>query len=811
VIALTPVWALTSAGITIDGSFTDWDGVLADPDNVANDTILPDDPDVVGQADRDLDQVAATWDSTYLYLYWRRTASGSRQVVQYAFIDCDGDGLLQSTDKVGIFGFNNKGWQSGPNDSNVVYYSPVDSGGDSMGGDGVTPVGSADTKTNRVPGASYSAARSSYGIRFEARISWASLGVSAGSPINLHFADGNGTQTPLHIEDNVGPLVSFLDRDVTLEPDRYAGASADTTVTYTFTLTNSGNASDVFDLTTSSSQSWTTGISVDGSAVTTVALGANESTTVVVSVRVPSSAADGTEDVTTLRARSQSDTDVTDTVTATTVVGDVVVLPDQTGSMAPSGTIEYVHTISNNTTGTLALDLDSSSTQGWSTEVYDAAGVSSLSSISLASGETTTVVVRVTVPAGTSVGTQDVTTLTATDQSDSSVSDSAQDGTTVRDAIAITPDNESVGGPGTTVSYLHTVTNSWSETRTISLSASSSEGWTTVIFEDDGVTSTSSVTLGPNGDSADIWVRVTIPSSATSSDEDTTTVTASYFGASDTATDHTTVSSLATYADPGYTDYSTSYMLGDTVYAKGAGLGSYSDVKFRWIDADSTVVFTSSAIPVDVLDQAMSSYSLGTTATVGEWTLVLLDASDDSEITRSYFDVGYDAEITSLSASDAPSIGDVVLVDADLENGGASAITSSTLTYTIWWDSDGDGVFDAGDLYMDESGTSQTYSGSGSVVSHETTGIAVAASGGTWSETTWAMSNTGFPNQGTYKITATWTSSTGDLIDVKTSEFYSIPALGWPLAIVAAVVGAAFMWRRRDRLGIPNLVGAVTP
>ena len=39
----------------------------------------------------------------------------------------------------------------------------------------------------------------------------------------------------------------------------------------------------------------------------------------------------------------------------------------------------------------------------------------------------------------------------------------------------------------------------------------------------------------------------------------------------------------------------------------------------------------------------------------------------------------------------------------------------------------------------------------------------------------------------------------GTLIDTKTSEFYSIPALGWPLSVLAALLGAAWLWRRRER------------
>ncbi|MDH4139738.1 MAG: hypothetical protein OEV43_04130, partial [Coriobacteriia bacterium] len=539
--------ALTSSTITIDGNFDDWIGVRADSDNVAFDTQVPDDPDWPGQPDRDLFYVNSTFDDDYLYFCWRRTAGGVKAISFGAYLDLDGDALLQDTDRVVVWTVSDPA-QPTPAAGNydatgrIVHYNQARDGlgdlvypdGDPMehygppptsmqnppapdwqdyrheipNGDGNTPDGWAlgdPSWGEDYPLETMDAFMDPVsGIECEARVAWSDLGFGPEDippRISIHFFSGNGeaagvaNKTSLwpddyrvvsgkilesnrgQVEDNVKSLYWLSTKGLSVSPDNISGAAPDTTVVYEHTIANSGNAEDTFDLTAVSSQGWTVEI-VDGggSAISTVTLSAETSTTVYVRVTVPADAANGTEDVTVLTATSQTDPEVTDSATDTTLVGAVTVMPNQSGSMAPGETIEYTYTVSNNGGVSGVFDLSTTSTLGFPNSVTDAFG-NPLSSVSLASTESTTVVVRVSVPSTATIGTQDVMRLTATEQTDSAITSNATGTTTVRDGLTIAPDREAYGGANTWVQYTHTVTNSWPTSRTISLTAVSSQGW----------------------------------------------------------------------------------------------------------------------------------------------------------------------------------------------------------------------------------------------------------------------------------------------------------------------------------------------
>jgi len=796
-------YALTSAPIEIDGTMSDWDGVLLDPANAVADTIMPADPDNPGQGDRDIDTAAATWDDDNLNLYWRRTTAGTRAVTLFAYVDLNGDGLMRSSDIVVILGFGSSGYQSNPNASNVVYYQPVNPAGDPMLGDGHTMPGEARPDRFRVIGAQYLGARDASGLQFEGSVAWSPLGVVAGSPIRIQFAAANGAQSPGHIQDNAGPAggLSFIRPDVAITPtDQAVGAAAGATLAHPCTVTNTGNVVQTYALATHSSAGWTSAVLLGGVPVTSVTLAPGASANVQVRVVVPSGAVQGAVDTTVLTATSTTHPAATAKATARTTVGAITVTPDRSASIHPGGTVSYRHTVSNNSNSDATFALTAASSLGWSAQLFAANGVTPIDSLALAAGTSAGIVVAVTVPSGAALGTQDVTIVRARLAGDPTTFGAARDTTTVRRELTIAPNRQSVGGPGTSVHYPHRVTNNSAEARTINLSALSSLGWAVGIYAADGVTPITSVTIAPYGGAADIYVSVRVPTGANSTHTDITTVTATYGPVSAVATATTSVRTLATYDGPGYANVSTSFTPGETVYARGMGLTSHSQVRFRWIDANGTLVHTSAPVGVDSLRLASNFYPLPPGAALGQWTLVLVNASNGAEISRTHFGVRPNAKITALSAGDAPGLGDVVNISSRVANSGVQAITSSTMTYVIWWDTDGDGVFGAGDLYIDSNGKSQVYDGVSAISTRVTSGIHVPA-GGTWSEPSpIAVPNTRFPNQGTYRVTATWRTSSGALIDSAVIEFYSIPALGWPLFILTVMIGAGFMWSARRRL-----------
>ncbi|MDO8848964.1 MAG: hypothetical protein Q7W51_11325 [Coriobacteriia bacterium] len=842
----SPGAAFTTTTIAIDGDFSDWIGVRADPDNVVADTQLPDDPDWPGQPDRDVYLVGTTYDEEYLYFSWRRTAGGTKAITFGAYLDYEGDGLLQDGDKVVVWTVSTGGpyasyanggaeilhYHQAHNNQGVLYHPEGDPMRDThrIGvptGDGETPDGYAgkvhgyDVPLKTMDG--YLSPNGD-GIECEARVAWSDLGVEPGHPFAVHFAAGNGSSWGVRnkpsvtyksigggryleedrgqVEDNVEPIMYILNRGVTVSPDNSGGGTAGSTVTYTHTITNNGNVTETFDLAALSSLGWSVTITdAGGTPVSSVTLARDASTTVLVNVTIPGGAINGTQDVTTLSATAQSDPGVSDSATDATRVGLVTVSPDQVGTMAPGQTIEYTFTVQNNTGVYGVFDLSRTSTLGWPSTMTDALG-NPISTVALNAGESAIVKVQVTVPLSASTGDQDITRLRATMQGNPAATSSATGTTTVADGLSITPENSGFAGANTFVQYTHTITNSWPIERDVTLSYVSSQGWPASFFAADGVTPITQVTVGPYGDTEDIIVRLQVPAGTPINTVDDTIVTATTTTGgttyTDSATDRTTVRGLSTFADGGFVNQEDTFVLGGTIYAKATGLDPGSNVYFEWRDGAGNLVRTSSTRKVDTQGAAFDEYtSLEGQLPDDDWSVAVY-TSGGTLLETVYFTVTFDAEITALSATDAPSVGDEVEITSSAVNHNTSAITDSLMTYLIWWDSNGNGAFGAGDVYIGPSGGPVTWDGLDPIDPTHTTYDIDVAGGGTWTEAApWTVSNSLFPNQGTYRVTAVWRTQDGIEIDRKTTEFYSIPTLGWPL-FGLTIGGAAWaLWRRR--------------
>lgn len=842
-VPVLPLGALTATTISIDASLADWTGVRADPDNSSHDTQITDpDPDYPGQPDRDTYLVNATWDNEYLYIAMRRTSGGTKAIVWAAYIDRGGDGLLQGSDVVCIWKTNqNQGRYadaSAPDPTaRILRYNQAIVGqggpylhpaGDPMGHDGETPDGWADIQSGQiVPSRPMDGWLTADGIEFEGRVAWSDLGLAPGSLIAIHFANANGESLgqkwvpsdtrkwignpPEYLEENRGQVEDNVDdiwwlrqRGVSVTPDNQGGGDAGDTVVYTHTVRNSSNTSDTLELAAASDQGWPIQITdTSGNPLSSVALAAGGTRTIRVRVTIPNGTADGTRDVTTVSATSRTDATVTSSATDTTTSGRVTVTPDQAGSMAPGQTIAYTFTVGNNMPGVArTYDLTTLGSMGWPTQITTLGGTP-ITSVTLASGTSTETVVRVTVPATATAGLQDSTRLTAQLQGLPSVRSFATATTRVLDGLGIAPDNTGYAGANSPILYRHTITNSWPTTRTVTLSATSSRGWPVAYFAADGVTQITTLGVGPNGAAADIFARITVPAGTAPNTTDITTVRATVGGTTVTATDTTTVRRLMTYPDTSYTSPSDEFELTDEVFARATGLAAGDTVFFVWYDQNGTPVRTSTDRTVDTQGMQFDSYDtqladpIGTTWRVELWRRQ--GKNNVSLLETTIFKVKDKARITALAASDAPGVGSDVAVTSSVENLIDKPITGSTMTYVVWWDENGDGSLDAGDTWIDSSGAPRSWDGTSPISTHVTSGIDVGGNG-TWTEpVAWTVNNRLFPHQGDYNVTATWRRSTGQLIDVKTTQFFSIPALGWP--VFAGVVAlAALLFSRRLRV-----------
>ena len=233
-----------------------------------------------------------------------------------------------------------------------------------------------------------------------------------------------------------------------LTPDRSGTGLPGSVVTYTHILTNTGNVTDTFTVTHAGKLGWPVGYRfVGGGTVnpgSSITLLPGATTTLVVSVTVPSGVLSGTVETTVITATSQAGGNVTASITDRTTAGHtlgVALTPDRSGTGLPGSAVTYTHILTNTGNSTDTFALTHKGKLGWAVKygIADAGTVNFGSSVTLGAGATATLVVSVTVPLGVFNGTVETTVITATSQAAGNVAAAVTDQTTVRAPIIYLP------------------------------------------------------------------------------------------------------------------------------------------------------------------------------------------------------------------------------------------------------------------------------------------------------------------------------------------------------------------------------------
>jgi len=203
---------------------------------------------------------------------------------------------------------------------------------------------------------------------------------------------------------------------VAISPGEKSGPPG-TTVTFTVTVTNTGNVADTYNIIARSGLGWSA--STDVSSLT---IPATESRTTTLRAAIPDGATHCTRDDVTVTARS-----ITDTVenSASCTVHVVKIIRGVSVSISPSSkeglpgvALSYTVTVTNTGEAADNFDLRVSGGAGWSPGI-------SPNSLTLATGASGTAALTVTVPSGAAGGDSTTIAVTATSRADPSVSGSA--------------------------------------------------------------------------------------------------------------------------------------------------------------------------------------------------------------------------------------------------------------------------------------------------------------------------------------------------------------------------------------------------
>lgn len=323
------------------------------------------------------------------------------------------------------------------------------------------------------------------------------------SPITVTATADNSGVTPV-VPDVTAEAINLVNvlrvRGVVLEPDRDAEDAPGALLSFTHTLTNTGNAADSYDLSASSSEpGWT----VIVSPVEALDVPRNGARTITVQVAIPAGLGAGASSTITVTATGR-DGGPSDSVTDLVRVASITAAdlsPGQRGNLNPGESLTYSHTVTNTGTTTTAFVVESSdSAAGWSSTV------SGSPTPTLAPGERATVTVQVTAPANAAPGDRNTTLLQVRAVgAETPVLDQEEDITSIGPArgVIIEPNRSGDGVPNGTIVFTHTVRNIGTEQGLFRITVAEANGWPATVTPD-------LVNLGA-GREVTVTVRVFIP------------------------------------------------------------------------------------------------------------------------------------------------------------------------------------------------------------------------------------------------------------------------------------------------------------